>query len=169
MDHHRPSRQRSPHRHHRRSQDQDDNRRSHERSNRSRSPAHRAPASGRLGDAPTSKHRKHRERTVAAAPVELPCGARPLSKADLRAFEPLLAEYLSLQKQRDVDAMDDRELRGRWKSFVGKWNRGELAEGWYDPETFARIVKDDTRPARMGREEVVKREVEAEEEVVREG
>ncbi len=36
--------------------------------------------------------------------------------------------------------MDDREVRGRWKSFVGKWNRGELAEGWYDPDMFQRIV-----------------------------
>lgn len=35
--------------------------------------------------------------------------------------------------------MDDREVKGRWKSFVGKWNRGELAEGWYDPEMFERI------------------------------
>ena len=34
--------------------------------------------------------------------------------------------------------MDEREIRGRWKSFTGKWNRGELAEGWYDPEMFAR-------------------------------
>jgi hypothetical protein len=35
--------------------------------------------------------------------------------------------------------MDKREVKGRWKSFVGKWNRGELAEGWYDPETYARV------------------------------
>lgn len=36
--------------------------------------------------------------------------------------------------------MDDREVKGRWKSFVGKWNRGELAEGWYDPDMFQRIT-----------------------------
>lgn len=57
-------------------------------------------------------------------------------------MEPLLAHYLSIQKQKDLFDMDDREVRGRWKSFVGKWNRGELAEGWYDPEMFARIASD---------------------------
>lgn len=34
--------------------------------------------------------------------------------------------------------MDDIEARGRWKSFIGKWNRRELAEGWYEPGTFER-------------------------------
>lgn len=37
--------------------------------------------------------------------------------------------------------MDDIEARGRWKSFIGKWNRGELAEGWYEPGTFERAKK----------------------------
>ncbi|KAF9763483.1 hypothetical protein IL306_003115 [Fusarium sp. DS 682] len=36
--------------------------------------------------------------------------------------------------------MDDYEVKGRWKSFISKWNRNELAEGWYDPETFARLA-----------------------------
>jgi hypothetical protein len=34
--------------------------------------------------------------------------------------------------------LDEKEARGRWKSFLGKWNRGELAEGWYDPATKQR-------------------------------
>lgn len=38
--------------------------------------------------------------------------------------------------------MDDREVKGRWKSFIGKWNRGELAEGWYDPDLFARVKEE---------------------------
>ena len=38
--------------------------------------------------------------------------------------------------------MDETEVRGRWKSFTGKWNRGELAEGWYDPEMFARVTEE---------------------------
>lgn len=81
---------------------------------------------------------------------ELPYSARQLSKADLPTFEALFADYLSLQKQKDMDDMDDREVRGRWKSFVGKWNRGELAEGWYDPETFSRIAASDIgRPRRV--------------------
>ncbi|PTB68975.1 hypothetical protein BBK36DRAFT_1192622 [Trichoderma citrinoviride] len=86
-------------------------------------------------------HRHHSSsRTEKPIAAELPYGARHLSKDDLKAFEPLFGEYLSLQKQRDIADMDEREVRGRWKSFVGKWNRGELAEGWYDPEMFQRIL-----------------------------
>lgn len=51
-------------------------------------------------------------------------------------FRPLLAYYIDLQKEKDIRDMDEREVRGRWKSFVGKWNRGELSSGWYDPEMF---------------------------------
>lgn len=71
--------------------------------------------------------------------MKLPFGARQLSKGDLSRFEAFFAHYLSLQKQKDIDDMDDREVKGRWKSFMGKWNRGELAEGWYDPEMYQRI------------------------------
>lgn len=62
-------------------------------------------------------------------------------RSDLDAFRPLLARYLDVQKRRDIAVMDEREIRGRWKSFVGKWNRGDLAEGWYDPEMFAEAKK----------------------------
>lgn len=31
-----------------------------------------------------------------------------------------------------------REVYGRWKSFIHKWNEGDLAEGWYDPATKER-------------------------------
>ncbi|KAL7817586.1 hypothetical protein V8C44DRAFT_242163 [Trichoderma aethiopicum] len=85
-------------------------------------------------------HHHSSSRTEKPIAAELPYGARHLSKDDLKAFEPLFAEYLSLQKQLDIADMDEREVRGRWKSFVGKWNRGELAEGWYDPEMFQRIL-----------------------------
>ncbi|KAL7951794.1 hypothetical protein V8C42DRAFT_17488 [Trichoderma barbatum] len=81
--------------------------------------------------------------------AELPYGARHLSKDDLRGFEALFGEYLSLQKQRFIGDMDEREIRGRWKSFVGKWNRGELAEGWYDPQMFQRIMERDPPPKRQ--------------------
>ncbi|PTB77800.1 hypothetical protein M440DRAFT_1375328 [Trichoderma longibrachiatum ATCC 18648] len=88
------------------------------------------------------RHHHHHSSSRTEKPIaaELPYGARHLSKDDLKAFEPLFAEYLSLQKQLDIADMDEREIRGRWKSFVGKWNRGELAEGWYDPEMFQRIL-----------------------------
>ncbi|KAH6842842.1 hypothetical protein B0I37DRAFT_407810 [Chaetomium sp. MPI-CAGE-AT-0009] len=63
-------------------------------------------------------------------------------RSDLAAFKPLFADYLDLQKQLDISSLDETELRGRWKSFMGKWNRGELAEGWYDPEVFQRAARD---------------------------
>ncbi|KAL7899675.1 hypothetical protein HDV63DRAFT_320100 [Trichoderma sp. SZMC 28014] len=85
------------------------------------------------------------EKRVAA---ELPYGARHLSKDDLKGFEPLFAEYLDLQKQKNIEEMDEREVKGRWKSFVGKWNRGDLAEGWYDPEMFQRILERGPPPPR---------------------
>ena len=70
--------------------------------------------------------------------------------------------YLDIQKQKVLDELPNVEVMGRWKSFVGKWyvsiyiscpiptriarykrltfvrNRGELAEGWYDPATLQR-------------------------------
>ncbi|OLN85174.1 hypothetical protein CCHL11_06316 [Colletotrichum chlorophyti] len=73
--------------------------------------------------------------------VSLPYDARTLSKSELGVFRPLLAYYLDLQKQKDIRDMDEREVRGRWKSFVGKWNRGELSSGWYDPEMFVSAVE----------------------------
>ena len=49
--------------------------------------------------------------------------------------------YLDIQKKKDLWSMGDIEARGRWKSFIGKWNRGELAGGWYEPGTFERARK----------------------------
>ncbi|EQK97653.1 protein related to RNA helicase [Ophiocordyceps sinensis CO18] len=92
------------------------------------------------------RHASHHHRDKAKAPVvddaaekPLSYSARPLVKAHLQTLEPLFVHYLNLQKCKDARVMDDREFRGRWKSFVGKWNRNELAEGWYDPEMLARI------------------------------
>ncbi|GME41092.1 hypothetical protein GTA08_BOTSDO06090 [Neofusicoccum parvum] len=52
----------------------------------------------------------------------------------------MFALYLDIQKQLVLEDLDGDEAKGRWKSFVGKWNRGELAEGWYDPATLERAV-----------------------------
>ncbi|KAJ9151293.1 Rna helicase [Pleurostoma richardsiae] len=89
------------------------------------------------------RHRRSSTRSVTSAPPEdgLPFGARPLSRSDLAAFQPLFAHYLDLQKGLRLRDLDEHEVRGRWKSFVGKWNRGELAEGWYDPEMLQRLVE----------------------------
>ncbi|KAI5237468.1 hypothetical protein E4T43_08057 [Aureobasidium subglaciale] len=89
----------------------------------------RSPASSRRA----LKQEKRRSRSP--PPIQLPLNARALVKHDLKAFKRLFALYLDIQKQIDIDDLDETEIRGRWKSFLGKWNRGELAEGWYDPVT----------------------------------
>lgn len=107
-------------------------------------------------------HRRHRTKPASApaaardTPRDLPSGARPLSyKHDLDAFTPLFAYYLDVQKNLGYYELDPQQARGRWKSFVNKWNRGELAEGWYDPEMFERITRESgppppPQPARAG-------------------
>ncbi|KLJ11446.1 hypothetical protein EMPG_09751 [Blastomyces silverae] len=118
------SRRRDQHRRHRRASD--------DRDARSRSPERR-----------NRKHsRREQGRRAVAAPVTLPFDARPLSKHDLQLLEPMFALYLDIQKNIDIADLDEREVKGRWKSFVGKWNRGELAEGWYDPSTFQKAQQD---------------------------
>ena len=106
---HSRKRSRSPH-HHRRSEDV--------KRHRSRSPHRR-------------HHHRHEHREK---PVKLPLNAQPLDKRDFKQYEGLFARYLDVQKQINVDELSETEVKGRWKSFLGKWNRGELAEGWYDPE-----------------------------------
>ena len=61
-----------------------------------------------------------------------------MSKHDFDAYEALFTLYLDVQKQIRIEDLDEKEVKGRWKSFLGKWNRGELAEGWYDPATKQR-------------------------------
>ncbi|POS77866.1 hypothetical protein DHEL01_v203731 [Diaporthe helianthi] len=100
-------------------------------------------------------HRRHHHRdkpkpttATAAAPEELPYNARPLSyKHDLDALTPLFAYYLDVQKSLDFYGLDPQQARGRWKSFVNRWNRGGLAEGWYDPEMFERISREAPPPS----------------------
>ncbi|RAL58594.1 hypothetical protein DID88_003954 [Monilinia fructigena] len=48
----------------------------------------------------------------------------------------MFASYLDIQKGIFLDELGGTEVKGRWKSFMGKWNRGELSEGWYDPSTL---------------------------------
>lgn len=122
------------------------------------------------------RERRHRSRERRREPKdELPFGARKLSKGDFEAFRPLLAYYLRVQKQRDIRAMEEREVKGRWKSFLGKWNGGELAEGWYDAHIWEIAVGEaesaeaerpesprEERQASERREESTAREVESE-------
>ncbi|KND90497.1 hypothetical protein TOPH_04792 [Tolypocladium ophioglossoides CBS 100239] len=119
-------------------------RRTAEERRRSASPDSDTRESSRRHHSSHHRREKARSRTLDAtnAGAPLPYSARQLGKSDLQAFEPLFVHYLGLQKQKDADGMDEREFRGRWKSFMGKWNRNELAEGWYDPEMFARIAAE---------------------------
>lgn len=121
-DRHRDRRSRSP-----RSSDKRDH-------DRDRRRDHESKSSSRRDKSP----RKHREEPKVAE--ALPFGARHLTKYDLPNFEAFLGHYLDIQKQRYIEDMDDTEVKGRWKSFIKKWNSGELAEGWYDPEMFARVT-----------------------------
>ncbi|KAI4655986.1 hypothetical protein J4E93_000702 [Alternaria ventricosa] len=97
----------------------------HHRSHRSRSPRR---------DDDAHRHKRHRSRSPAASrPVDLPYKAKPLSKRHYEDYKPLFQSYLDIQKNIQLDSLDEREIKGRWKSFVSRWNRGELARSWYDP------------------------------------
>ncbi|KAF4595593.1 RNA helicase HEL117-like protein [Ophiocordyceps camponoti-floridani] len=87
------------------------------------------------------QHQPSSHHTEDRVEVQLPFSARPLVKSDLEAFGSLFAYYLGVQKCKNAYEMDERELKGRWKRFVRRWNSNQLAEGWYDPDTFARIAK----------------------------
>ncbi|KAL1799875.1 hypothetical protein ACET3X_000217 [Alternaria dauci] len=97
----------------------------HHRSHRSRSPRR---------DDDGHRHKRHRSRSPPAPrPVALPYKAKPLSKRQYDEYRPLFQFYLDIQKQIQLDDLDERETKGRWKSFVSRWNRGDLARSWYDP------------------------------------
>jgi hypothetical protein len=110
-------------------------------------------------------HHHHRSRTTqsrrdegssskpaCACPAQLPFSARSLTKSDLDNFRPLLARYLDIQKGKFLKDMNEREIRGRWKSFMAKWNEGSLAEGWYSPELVEQTLWQGIEP-RGAREE----------------
>jgi hypothetical protein len=119
----------SSHRHHR-----------HEKSSRHKPQDQPSGSSSRRHEG--NRHRRlssHSNEGPTHERIKLPFGARLLSRHDLDAFRPLFGYYLDIQKQKDLSVMDEREARGRWKSFIGKWNKAELAEGWYDPERFINV------------------------------
>jgi len=65
--------------------------------------------------------RHHKRRSRSPAPVQLPLNARALVKHDFKGFKRLFALYLDIQKQIDIDELNETEIKGRWKSFIGKW------------------------------------------------
>jgi hypothetical protein len=55
------------------------------------------------------------------APVKLPFKAGSLSRHDLATFRPMFALYLDIQKNILIEDLVEEEVKGRWKSFIGKW------------------------------------------------
>jgi hypothetical protein len=53
--------------------------------------------------------------------LKLPYNARYLSRHDLSCFRPLFALYLDVQKNLVIEDLRKEEVKGRWKSFIGKW------------------------------------------------
>ncbi|KAL9054340.1 MAG: hypothetical protein Q9162_004214 [Coniocarpon cinnabarinum] len=86
-------------------------------------------------DRPHKRRKLSPPRKAATLPYEAPY----LSKRDLPSFKGLFTSYLDIQKQKDIHDLDEEEVKGRWKSFYHKWNHGELASGWYDPDLKSRV------------------------------
>ena len=63
--------------------------------------------------------RTHSKKLPTTTP--LPLNAAPLSKRDFERFEPLFALYLDVQKGLALERLAEREVRGRWRGFVGRW------------------------------------------------
>ena len=68
---------------------------------------------------PRSRYGNPQNHLASQAP--LPLGATPIDKHDFIIYQPMFALYLDVQKQLLIEDLSDIEIRGRWKSFVGKW------------------------------------------------
>jgi hypothetical protein len=87
-------------------------RKRHHHAHRSRSPRR---------DDDRHRHKRHRSRSPKAKPVILPYKANPLSKRQYDDYKPLFQSYLDIQKNIHLDDLDEREAKGRWKSFTSRW------------------------------------------------
>ncbi|MCJ1399448.1 hypothetical protein MMC11_002650 [Xylographa trunciseda] len=105
----------------------------------------------RVSGPPALKPQQHKRKRSTAPAASLPFQASCLSKHDFSSQRPLFALYLEVQKQMELEDLSENEARGRWKSFVGKWNRGELAEGWYDPATLRKAIESSSNFSSTGK------------------
>jgi hypothetical protein len=87
-------------------------RKRHRHARRSRSPR---------GDEDRHKHKRHRSQSPPTKAAALPYKAKPLSKRHYDEYKPLFHSYLDIQKNIQLDELDEREAKGRWKSFIGRW------------------------------------------------
>jgi catalase len=71
----------------------------------------------------TAEHQSSHKRKRSKSPksVPLPLKARALRKDEFEENRALFALYLDMQKQKFIEDLDEREIKGRWKSFLGKW------------------------------------------------
>ncbi|KAF3172195.1 hypothetical protein TWF751_005854 [Orbilia oligospora] len=120
----------------------------HYRRSRSRSPTSRHHGN----DSSSRRHNRHdRPRRSPSpkqsVPVLLPSNSKPLDiHTSLPAYFALFAKYLDIQKSVNVMDIDERELRSRFKRFVGRWNMGELASSWYDKDYKVQVDSDSELP-----------------------
>lgn len=94
------------HRHHRHDHDQD-----HRHRHRGRSSGN---GSGNINS-------NYRHAPSSASAVGLPFKAHEVTKHDMRYYKPLFAMYLDVQKGILLEDLGMEEIKGRWKSFMGKW------------------------------------------------
>ena len=127
----RRSRSRSPERHSRKGH-------SHSHRTRSRSPQR---------DRDHHRRKRHRTRSPSPRPVVLPYKARKLSKYDFNSYKPLFQSYLDIQKQLNIGELDEREVKGRWKSFVSRWYAPLSTDSRDIMTTWTNIDEESWRPS----------------------
>ena len=90
---------------------------------RSRSPDHDRHPRRRSRSLQPHDRRSHHKRRRSSPPLPpvLPFRVPQLSKRDLETYKSLFTSYLDIQKQLRYQDISEGEVRGRWKSFVGKW------------------------------------------------
>lgn len=99
----------------------------HQNEHRSRSPRSSTNQQVRLRSPTRPSHghhhaSSHKHRSFESSPsVTLPLNAATISKHDFETYRPMFGLYLDIQKQLLLEELAPDEVRGRWKSFVGKW------------------------------------------------
>ena len=68
-----------------------------------------------------SKHAREHRIVKDEPSLPLPFNSRSLSRHDLQAYKQLFSTYLDIQKNLEIEDLEEDEVKGRWKSFVGKW------------------------------------------------
>ena len=77
----------------------------------------RSPRPPRVDQSSSRTHRGYEHSSYTDIPLDAP----KISKHDFKRFRSMFALYLEVQKQLDINELSDKEVMGRWKSFVGKW------------------------------------------------